>query len=231
MTCCLPLEQAVLGIRFQPIYSLIDRQIEAWEILSILHPDLNHEHYFASQPDDVYMSLLYWQLHIIAKMKNKRRYYFNIPAKMLCSEQVVERIAVYLRQGIVIEIQDPYGLIQLSPEERKRLYQNIERIRSRGAEVWLDDILPEQITYLTDEINLFNGVKIDKSLLLSNTYGEDSLQGLISHCLARVKLVLVEGIENIRHFKLAEGTGCHYLQGFMWPEQKFKLRYTAVSDD
>ena len=47
----LSFENAVRGIRFQPIYSVAEKAIKAREILSLLQPGINHEQYFASQSD------------------------------------------------------------------------------------------------------------------------------------------------------------------------------------
>lgn len=79
MSYNLPLEQVVHGIRFQPIFSLSERRIYAWEVLSILQPDLNREDYFKVQSIDIYSNLLCWQLHVISGMKNMRRYFLIYP--------------------------------------------------------------------------------------------------------------------------------------------------------
>ncbi|MDH1316913.1 EAL domain-containing protein [Enterobacter bugandensis] len=227
----LPPESAVRGIRFQPIYSLADDTIHAWEVLSLLHQDLQHERYFSSQPDDVILNILCWQLLIVANMKNRRRYYFNISARLLSQPRVVERIARLLRPGIVIEIQDPQALVSLSASERDSLYQNKDKIQSAGAEVWIDDLLPEHLPSLQNKLALFDGVKIDKSVLHYTAHEPEVFPAFIAWCMSRVKSVLVEGVENSLHFKTAASAGCHYLQGFMWPEERYSLRYMSVGND
>lgn len=224
-------ESAVCGLRFQPIYSLEEKAITAWEILSILHPALNSERYFSSQPHDVSLNILCWQLVIIAKMKNKKRYYLNIPAKLLARSNVLQRIARLLRPGIVIEIQDPQELISISGPERERFYQNKKMLQSCGAEVWIDDLQPEYIPYLSETLHFYDGVKIDKSVLHHTSHEPEIFQGLIALCMKRVKSVLVEGVENGVHFATAASAGCHYLQGFIWPEKRYSLRYMSVGDD
>ncbi|HIA0230614.1 TPA: EAL domain-containing protein [Enterobacter cloacae] len=224
-------ERAVCGLRFQPIYSLEKKAIQAWEILSILHPTLNYERYFSSQPEDQYLSILSWQLVIIAKMKNTKRYYFNIPARLLINSNVVDRIVKLLRPGIVIEIQDPQALISFSLHERELFYQNKAILQNRGEEIWIDDLLPEYLPFLKDKLHLYDGVKIDKSVLHHTADEPEVFPSLISLCMTRVKSVLVEGVENSMHFTLAAGTGCHYLQGFMWPEERYSLRYKPVDND
>ncbi|MCT9842970.1 EAL domain-containing protein [Leclercia adecarboxylata ATCC 23216 = NBRC 102595] len=218
----LPFENAVRGIRFQPIYSVAEKVIKAWEILSLLQPGINHEQYFASQSEQSCLNILCWQLQIIYKMKNRERYYLNVPARLLCSSQAVEHILPWLREGIVLEVQDPHGFISLTYSERQAFYAYVRMIKSMGAELWLDDILPEQLSDLDAELGRFDGVKIDKSVLKDPS----SLSQLIAHCAHRVNAVLVEGVENSQHFEIAEGGGCHFLQGFMWPEQQFFIRYT-----
>lgn len=218
----MPFENAVRGIRFQPIYSVAEKMIKAWEILSLLHPGINHEHYFASQSEESCLNILCWQLQIIHKMKNRKRYYLNVPARLLCSAQAVERLLPWLREGIVLEIQDPRGFISLSRSERRDFYAWARMIKSMGAEIWLDDILPEQFSDVEAELGRFDGIKIDKSVLQDPS----SLSQLIAHCARHVTSVLVEGVENSQHFKLAQGGGCNFLQGFMWPEERFFISYT-----
>lgn len=218
----LPVENAVRGIRFQPIYSVAEKVINAWEILTLLQPGINHERYFLSQSDRSCLNILCWQLQIIYKMKNRKRYYLNVPARLLCFSMVVEQLLPWLREGIVLEVQDPQGFIYLSVSERRAFNDHARIVKSTGAELWLDDILPEQYGDLTAELTLFDGVKIDKSVLQEPS----SLNQLIAHCTRHVKSVLVEGVENSQHFDIAEKGGSHFLQGFMWPEAQFYISYT-----
>lgn len=219
----LSFENAVRGIRFQPIYSVAEKVIKAWEILSLLQPGINHEHYFASQSEQSCLNILCWQLQIIYKMKNRKRYYLNAPARLLCSPQVIEQLLPWLREGIVLEVQDPHGFISLSRGELQVFYAHARMIKSMGAELWLDDILPEQFSDLADELSRFDGVKIDKSVVLNSP---SFLSPLITHCARQVQFVLVEGVENSQHFDIAQEGGSHFLQGFMWPEEQFYISYT-----
>lgn len=223
MPYCLSFENAVRGIRFQPIYSVTEKVIKAWEILSLLQPGINHERYFASQTDQSCLNILCWQLQIIYKMKNRKRYYLNVPARLLCSSQAIERLLPWLREGIVLEVQDPHGFISLSVFERRAFNAHARMIKSMGAELWLDDILPKQFGQLADELARFDGVKIDKSVVLKSPL---SLSPLIAECVQYVQFVLVEGVENSKHYEIAEESGSHFVQGFMWPEEQFYISYT-----
>lgn len=219
----LPFENAVRGIRFQPIYSVAEKVIKAWEILSLLQPGINHEQYFKLQSDQSCLNILCWQLQIIYKMKNRKRYYLNVPARLLCSSQAVEHILPWLREGIILEVQDPHGFISLSVSERRAFNAHARMIKSMGAELWLDDILPDQFSALANELARFDGVKIDKSVVLQWPL---FLKSFITHCAQHVQFVLVEGVENSQHFDIAEEGGSHFLQGFMWPEEQFFISYT-----
>lgn len=218
----LPVENAVRGIRFQPIYSVAEKMINAWEVLSLLQPGINHEQYFASQSDLSCLNILCWQLKIIYKMKNRKRYYLNAPARLLCSSRAIEQLLPWLREGIVLEIQDPEGFISLSYSERQAFYACTREIKSMGTEIWLDDVLPQHFSYLKDVLVWFDGVKIDKSVLQSSL----TLNSLIMRCARYVNSVLVEGVENSQHFKIAKGGGSNFLQGFLWPEERFFISYT-----
>lgn len=228
MFVTLPPDQALCGIRFQPIFSLREKQIQSWEVLSILHPELNHEHFFANQSEDFYLNVLCWQLQAVNKINNHKRYYFNVPARILCQQEWVGHITRFLRRGLVIEIQDPQGFISLSAADKKSFKRSLQCIRATGAEIWLDDLLPEYLPDVMSDLVLFDGIKIDKSLLSTSSYSPAILKKLIADCLTKVKSTLVEGIEHHQHFALTESAGCQFLQGFMWPEQRLKLRYTPV---
>ncbi|HCM9129863.1 TPA: EAL domain-containing protein [Enterobacter asburiae] len=218
-------ESAVCGIRFQPIFSLAERKIHSWEVLSMLKTGLNHEYFFSYLSDELCLNILRWQLRTVMTMFHRQRYYFNIPARVFCKTHAIEHITPFLRPGIVIEIQDPQGLMALSTPEKDSFYKNIVRLRRTGAEIWLDDILPEQINMLEHEIEIFDGVKIDKSVLHESTDKTDVLTAMIAQCSRKVNAIVIEGIEHSEHFAKAAKTGCHYLQGFMWPEKKMMLRY------
>lgn len=219
----LPIESAVRGIRFQPIYSVAEKVIKAWEILSLLQPGINPEQYFAAQSDRSFLNILCWQLQIIYKMKNRKRYYLNVPARLLCSSQAVEQLLPWLREGIALEVQDPHRFILMSLAERRAFNAHARMIKSMGAELWLDDILPDCFSDSGAELGQFDGVKIDKSVVLQ---APSALSPLITHCARRVQFVLVEGVENSLHFDIAQEGGSHYLQGFMWPEEQFFISYT-----
>ncbi|HBC0018295.1 TPA: EAL domain-containing protein [Enterobacter hormaechei subsp. xiangfangensis] len=221
----LSFENAVRGIRFQPIYSVAEKAIKAWEILSLLQPGINHEQYFASQSHQACLNILCWQLQIIYKMKNKKRYYLNVPASLLCSSQAVQLLLPWLREGIILEVQDPHEFISLSCSERRAFNAHVRMIKSMGAELWLDDIKPDQFSDLADDLARFDGVKIDKSVILEEP---SSLSSLIADCARYVQFVLVEGVENSQHYEIAEDSGSHFLQGFMWPEEQFYISYTSV---
>lgn len=219
----LPIESVVRGIRFQPIYSVAEKVIKAWEILNLLQPGINPEQYFTAQSDRSFLNILCWQLQIIYKMKNRKRYYLNVPARLLCSAQAIEQLLPWLREGIVLEVQDPHRFILMSFAERRAFNAHARMIKSMGAELWLDDILPGYVSDSGAELGQFDGVKIDKSIVLQ---APSSLSPLITHCARRVQFVLVEGVENSQHFDIAQEGGSHYLQGFMWPEEQFFISYT-----
>lgn len=224
-------DNAVCGIRFQPIYSLANKKIVAWEVLSYLHSALDAECFFSSQTDDVFLDILCWQFEMIKELKKTKRCFLNIPASLLYREDVVQYISGYLRNNTIMEVQDPHNFIDLYHSDRDMFHRNIERIKSCGASIWLDDVLPEHIKSLSDAIMLFNGVKIDKSVLHSASTETQVFNHLIEYCRTRVDSVLAEGVENNQHYMIAKNAGCHFLQGFLWPEERFSLYYKSVNDD
>lgn len=110
MPCRLPIENAMHGVRFQPMYSVAEKVIKAWELLGLIHPGINHKQYLASQSC---LNILCWQLQINYKMKSRKRYYSNVRAGLLRSSQYSEQLLPWLREGVVLEVQEPLSLSKL----------------------------------------------------------------------------------------------------------------------
>ncbi len=113
-------------------------------------------------------------------------------------------------RGLFSKSEDPHEFISLSCSERRAFNAHVRMIKSMGAELWLDDIKPDQFSDLADDLARFDGVKIDKSVILEEP---SSLSSLIADCARYVQFVLVEGVENSQHYEIAEESGSHFLRG------------------
>lgn len=222
------LEHVICGMRLQPIYSLANNNIQAWEVLSALSAGMDNELFFSSLSEYDNFKVLCWQLDAIKGKGGSKKYFINAPAKVLSQSGMVEKIIPGLHPGVVIEIQDPYGFISLNYEEQHNFKSLQKQIKSTGAEIWLDDVKKEHLLMLGESICLFDGVKIDKTVIWDNLLTPQLFKSMISYCLLMVKEVLVEGIENQKQFDFVQMTGCSLLQGFMWPEERLDIRYAEV---
>jgi EAL domain-containing protein (putative c-di-GMP-specific phosphodiesterase class I) len=220
--------QAICGIRFQPIYSLAEQRVCAWEVLSILAHDLSCEDFFISLSPSSGLSVLRWQLRLIQDMAVGGRYFLNAPAKLFCHPEGIAALLPMLGPSIALEIQDPNAFIALTARER-RWFMALQRdVKSTGAEIWLDDIAPEHLPLLMADLGLFDGIKIDKGAFWKFQSDPVLFTSTVDYCSAMTGQVLIEGIETLRHFNMAVSTGCHFMQGYLWPENMLNIPYSST---
>ncbi|MBT1726997.1 EAL domain-containing protein [Enterobacter quasimori] len=222
------LEHAICGVRFQPIYSLQEKKIKAWEMLSFLRQGIDCETFFEKMSLNAIFRLLRWQLRITSLCAESEVYFINVPAKLLCRSALIDEVLPSLHSGIVIEVQDPCNFIALTKEEQEVFCLTRQKIKSTGAQIWLDDIKSEHLSLLGERICLFDGVKVDKMSLWENRGSLWVLKSMIAYCSLMVEQVLIEGIEDNELLALAQGTGCNLMQGFLWPEKRLNIDYTSV---
>lgn len=222
------LEHAIRGVRFQPIYSLQKEKISAWEVLSILREGNDCETFFTGMSLNSCFRLLRWQLRITELCDENEVFFINTPARLLCRASLLDEILPLLHAGIVIEIQDPDDFILLTNNERQRFILMQQEIRKTGARIWLDDVRAEHLSCLGKQIALFDGVKVDKATLWESRGAPQLMKSMIDYCSAMVEQVLIEGIEDVELFALAQNAGCNFMQGFLWSEKKLSVDYASV---
>lgn len=220
-------KNTICGLRFQPIYCLSDNNIQAWEVLSALKEDIQPERFFSSLSHKICLQILLWQLKVIQGINSRQHYYLNAPTKMLCQRRYVDSLLPLLRSGITIEVQDPDVFFALSDKENQEFLALTREIQNRGASLWLDDIKPEHLPLLATDINHFDGIKIDKTVIWNYQSVPDVFLSLMARLSFMTDSILIEGIENQTQLSLAARSGCSLLQGYYWPEEILNLHFSV----
>lgn len=219
------LKHIILGMRFQPIYSVREQRINAWEVLSLLSHGADSEIFFSSLTSSVVFKVLQWQLQVIRELSRDKHYFLNAPTDLLCQTDMMFALLPLLRTGITIEIQDPHCYLALNEKMRHRFWTTCESIKYTGAEVWLDDILPEHIPALIADFSNFSGIKIDKNVLWRSQSIPALLHSLVTVCSPLVSQIIIEGVESYDDVGMAIDAGGTSLQGYLWPEEQLRFNY------
>jgi EAL domain-containing protein (putative c-di-GMP-specific phosphodiesterase class I) len=104
------------------------------------------------------------------------------------------------------------------------LAEQLTALQGNGFSVWLDDFgdgVYDESTIGEPGIDL---VKLDRSLLEFET---PRLTGLVERILARGKVVMIEGVENESHRRLAVDAGIELAQGFLYGWDMSALDFEA----
>lgn len=209
--------EQIENIRLQPIMNLASSQIHGYEVLSGLNPDKCNVSYFETQTPDDQLSLCKKQMQVLSCYPIKGKLFFNLRINTLLSNAHIKK---FIRSftSCILELQDPENLFYLQPDETIRLLKNIERLSAAGFEVWLDDYQPQYRKRLQQLGWIFDGVKLDYSLLHKNRATPDSLNKIITEAQIFGKDTLIEGVESPDDVFIALNTQANFVQGFFWPE-------------
>lgn len=113
-----------------------------------------------------------------------------------------------------IELQDPHNLLLMGTDERESLSENIRFLQKLGWKIWLDDWEEDINVFSLLPGVLFNGVKLDKSVIMCENFC-DLVE--LAHRIAPV--VVVEGIETNKDLLSAKKSGAELGQGYFWAHQ------------
>lgn len=213
------------SFRLQPIISLYNKRpnIVSYEILTNLkNIDIELESYFKQLTILEYRNLFLYQASLCSKMSGK--FHVNAPCELFLerfvSNSLLNRLNAFKCHNLEIEIQDPERVLNCNIDELYSLKSEIIQIRSTGASIWIDDINTEHFE-LAFELGL-DGVKLDKSCFWDVSDFE-SLHRLFKR---RDISLIIEGVQDIEHFKKALETPQIYYQGFFWPDVNIDLNGT-----
>lgn len=208
--------------RLQPIISLHNKRpnIVSYEILTNLKDvDAELESYFKQLTTLEYRNLFLYQVSLCSAMSGK--FHVNAPCELFLeqfiSNSLLNSLNAFKCHNLKIEIQDPERILNCTIEELYSLKAEINKIRSTGASIWIDDINTDHFE-LAFELGL-DGVKLDKSCF----WDVSDFESLHKTFEKKGISVIVEGVQGIEHFKKASKTPQIYYQGFFWPDVNIDL--------
>lgn len=213
--------EGIAGVRLEPLCSLHLNVSFGYEVLSLLAPGVNTEHFFRIITPDKSVALFIHQVRFIRTLFNSGIYTFNLPAGVLVSERLFKSVCTELISGCVIEIQDPETIMFMGGAERRLLINNILDMKKRGVDIWLDDITPEMVDFFLALKLPVEGVKTDRKVLDQIPENGDGLRLFVKKCTRLAPLVVVEGIETEQMKYRAQNAGALAGQGFLWPERSY----------
>lgn len=207
----------IYGFRFQPLYLLKHGFVFAHEILSNFHGDDSPEKIVQKMAERDLLTLFIIQVNIA--LKRKGIYLINLPVSLLASKRCVEIIlSIRHHNRLFIELQDPENITLMSLVNRVALSKNIAVLQQNGWQIWLDDWKGGLDVFPLLPKTLFNGIKLDKSMIKKcdlSTFVKTA------HCISQ--LVVIEGIETNEDLIHAKKSGADLGQGYLWPQREITL--------
>lgn len=210
------LREFVIGVRLEPVWSLHLNASFCYEVLSLLAPDVNAEHYFRLISPERAADIFIRQARFVRTLFSSGCFTFNLPVQALILASTFNSICGELMSGIIIEIQDPDTVLSLNTTDICLLKRSIDEIVARGGKVWLDDITPEMVDFFLALKLPLAGVKTDRSILHNICSDGREFASLVETCRQLAPLVVVEGIETIEMQQRARDAGAQAGQGFLW---------------
>ncbi|PNF13469.1 hypothetical protein A6J71_00050 [Enterobacter cancerogenus] len=208
---------AIEGIRLQPLMLMSKNTCVAHEALVLLNDSTTPERFFKHLSSDEILAIFFWQAEML--LQRSGTFFLNLSLSVLCNSLLIKPLLSFAHQNrLVIELQDPEKISLLNDNSIHRLVDNIKRLRENGWAVWLDDWEESFHEYFINIGCVFDGVKIDRSVITSPRL--DCLIKLARHL---APFVLVEGLETTRLRDYALLCKADLGQGFLWPEIKLNL--------
>ncbi|MEY8354304.1 EAL domain-containing protein [Lachnospiraceae bacterium 54-53] len=133
---------------------------------------------------------------------------------------------------IEIEITESIGMI-----EHKMIAEAVQRFRSQGFKVSLDDFGSDysSITMLSDVS--FDSIKLDKSIVynfLTNPVSRSIVEGMVKTCEIMGAVCIAEGVETLEQVEALKQAGCDYVQGYYLnkpiPAADFEEKYLKINN-
>lgn len=203
------------GIKAEPVMDLRSGHLAGREYLSLLSTVTRSESFFHHQSATALTELFLLHL-LLSQAQNSVRRYINLPVRVLLLDGLCTELCRHDLRGVGVEIQDVEELDKPGLSGRECLRRNLYRLIQCGAEIYADDVPPDQILSLRSLCLPLSGVKISRGdflrLLSENGSGLWS-QGY--HQLAPA--IVVEGVETPEQYLIAAMSGASFGQGYLWP--------------
>jgi EAL domain-containing protein (putative c-di-GMP-specific phosphodiesterase class I) len=208
------------GFRLEPIKDLRTLDTVGYEVLTPLPSGICPEQYFEGLSSQEMVSLFSAQMDYCFDADAGKKYFVNLPASVLADPQRCTDLPTVLEsRKICIELQDPQNLHQMNRKQRLALQHNIRHLREKGYQIWLDDVTTSLVNLTSSLDIVFDGIKIDKSEILSPDSRPEELVSLITQCKKHTPKVLVEGIETGSLLERCIEAGAKMGQGYMWKKE------------
>ena len=206
--------------RLEPIKNLATQNTVGYEVLTVFPAGVCPETYFNNISSMDMISLFMDQVNYCLDAIPRKKYFLNLTACVLANSDLCAGLPeIPVSSDVNIELQDPQSLRRMKKSERVLLTHNIHSLRNKGYKVWLDDITASLMSVLSALNITFNGIKIDKSEVLTSEPGCEKLTSIISQCKKHTSQIVVEGIENRTLLDLCIKAGATMGQGYMWKKE------------
>lgn len=206
------LKRGCFRSRLEPIVCLKKGKIVGYEMLSKCLTDNTHpEQLFNQLSADEHLELLSRQLEKYQKWTEQhpelykgKKLYINLNDKLFEYPELTSYFLPFCRiYDVSIEIEKHYEL-------KKHEISIIEKFKSMGIQVWLDDYNGYD---LNKTIGLWDGIKIDKDYFWKQHKNQKCPLDKLNKTLSNI---IIEGIEHLDHHQTAKHSGAQYGQGFLW---------------
>lgn len=209
------------GVKAEPVMDLQSGHLVGHEYLSLFPEGICADSFFRLQSATALTELFLLHLLLSQRLGSVRRF-INLPVRVLLREKLCTVLCQHDLWGVVVEIQDVETLVNPGPSVRDSLYRNLHQLMRRGAEIYADDVPPDQIASLQSLCLPLSGIKIsrDDFLRLLRERGPE-LPVREYHRLAPV--TVIEGVETPEQYLIAAMSGASFGQGYLWPAVKNKF--------
>ncbi|GEM_PF-209945 len=209
--------EMISGIRLQPLMLTSTHIVVAHEVLICLNGQETNEHFFSRLPAKDKLAIFFWQAEMV--LQRHGTFFLNLPVSILCDSVAMESLYSFTHENrLVIELQDPEKALLLDKKSQHDLLWNIKQLRKNGWMVWLDDWKVSLHNYFINSGIVFDGVKIDRSVISSRNLGS-----LVKLARQLAPFILVEGIETAPLLEYATFSGADLGQGYLWPEKRMDV--------
>lgn len=211
-----------LSCRLQPIVDIKAGVTVGYEVLSggeIIRPE-----FFFSSVDDAFISRLARRQIAMVNLfshltkMHKIKFFINVTPALINDEAFVFWLCEYSDVDICLEVD--YSALRVLHGDISM--ENIEYLKGRGHQLWLDDFKGSIPAYHAmygnrkNAVSIWNGIKLDKSLLWDNYKNHDDMKSLIMECREISDVILVEGIESWFQLFACKIADCNLGQGYYW---------------
>lgn len=205
---------AVCGIRLEMIYFFADSASNVSEVLSKVETDCSLDTFFRQLSVQAKQQLFLWQIQQVTTLPG--HFSLNLSLNMIIQPAFVQALITLAQPArIIIEIQDPGTLSDLTQSERQKVLAAVRTLCRAGFKVWLDDLYPQQVCSWQFSGIRFDAIKISSALFHQLRTTGPQLACLIARYREVGERVVIEGVETEHDFAIGRSSGADAVQGFL----------------